>query len=116
MSLQRQNNNEEIISFWRTVQFHFLASLGMQPSINSSSPSTAYTRQWIRPALVQVDAEQATSRYLNQDWLIVNKTLKSKLQWKSNQNTKRFFRENAFENVVWEMSAILARGGGWVKK
>ena len=48
------------------------------------------------------------SHYLNQCWLIVNRTLRNKLQWNSNQNTKFFI--HAFENVVCEMAAILSRG------
>ena len=38
-----------------------------------------------------------------------------KLQWNSNQNTKLFIDENAVENVVCEMAAILSRGR-WVKR
>ena len=53
------------------------------------------------------------SHYLNQCWLIVNWTLRNKLQWNSSRNTKFFIHENAFENVVCEMVAILSR---WVKK
>ena len=37
---------------------------------------------------------------------IVNRTLRNKLQWNFNSNI--FIQENAFENVVWEMVAILA--------
>ena len=33
--------------------------------------------------------------------------LKNKLDWKLNQNTMIFIQENAFENVVSEMTAIL---------
>ena len=49
------------------------------------------------------------SHYLNQCWHIVNWTLRNKLQWNSNQNTKLFIHENAFQNVIWEMAAILFR-------
>ena len=45
------------------------------------------------------------SHYLNQCCLIVNWTL----QWNSNQNTKLFIHENAFENTIWEMAAMLSR-------
>ena len=38
----------------------------------------------------------------------------NKPQWNSNRNTKFFIHENAFENVVYEMVAILSRGR-WVK-
>ena len=42
--------------------------------------------------------------------VIVNWTLRSKLQWNFNQNTKLFIHENASENVVFEKAAILSRG------
>ena len=51
--------------------------------------------------------------FLNQCWLIVIWTLRNKLQWNLNQNTKLFIHENAFENVVCELAAILSRGR-WV--
>ena len=52
----------------------------------------------------------APSHYLNQCWLIVIRTLRNKLRWISYQNTKLFIHGNAFENVFWEMVAILSRG------
>ena len=39
----------------------------------------------------------------------------NKFQWNFNQNTKLFIHENASENVVCEMAAILSRGR-WVKE
>ena len=48
--------------------------------------------------------------YLNQCCAIDNWTLKNKFQWNSNQNTKLFIHENASENIVCEMAAILSRG------
>ena len=42
--------------------------------------------------------------------LIVNWTLRNKIQWDSNHNTRLFIHETAFENVVFEMVAILFRG------
>ena len=50
---------------------------------------------------------------MNQCCVIINWTLVSKLLWNLNQNTKLFIHKNAFENVVWEMVAILFRGR-WV--
>ena len=47
--------------------------------------------------------------YLNQCWNIVNWTLRNKLQWNLKQNSYIFIEENAFENVVWKMAAILSR-------
>ena len=57
----------------------------------------------------------APSHYLNQHWLIINWTLRNKLQWNFNQNMEIYIHKNAFENVVCEMAAILPREI-WVKK
>ena len=46
--------------------------------------------------------------YLNRCWGVVNWTLKNKLQWNFNQSPYIFIQENAFENVVWKMAAILS--------
>ena len=51
----------------------------------------------------------APSHYLNQCWNIVNSNLRNKLQWNNKQNSFIFIQENAFENVVCEMTAILSR-------
>ena len=58
------------------------------------------------------------SHYLNQCWDIVNWVLRNKLQWNLNRNLYIFFEENAFENVVWKMAAILSglqcvKNGPW---
>ena len=49
------------------------------------------------------------SHYLTQCWVIVNWTLRNKLKWNYNQNTKFFIHENAFQDTVCEMAAILSR-------
>ena len=51
----------------------------------------------------------APSHYLNQCWNIVNWTLRNKLQWNPNWNSCTFIQENALEDVVWKMAAILPR-------
>ena len=51
-----------------------------------------------------------TDNHLNQCCLIVNFTLRNKLEWNFNQNSSIFIQENTFENVVCEMAAILSRG------
>ena len=61
---------------------------------------------WFRKWLVSYSAP---SHYLNQCWIIANFTLRNKLQWNVNQNTKLFIHENVSENVVCEMAAILSR-------
>ena len=61
---------------------------------------------WFRQWLV---AWPAPSHYLNQCWNIINWILGNKFQWNLNRNSYIFIQENAFENVVWEMAAILSR-------
>ena len=46
---------------------------------------------------------------MNQCWIIVNWTLKNKLQWNLNRNSNIFIEENAFESVVCETAAILSQ-------
>ena len=80
-------------------------------SLNSSPPNAAYMRQYIGSALVQIMAcaYSAPSHYLNQRWVIINWTLRNKLLWIFNQNTKLAIHENASGNFVCETAAILSR-------
>ena len=64
---------------------------------------------WFRRCLV---ASSVSSHNLNKCCL---RTLRNKLQWNWNYNTKLFINENACENVVCEMVAILSREK-WVNK
>ena len=80
-------------------------------AIKSLRPGDAYMRQWtshycFRQWLV---AWPAPSHYLNQCWNIVYWTLRNKLRWNVNRNSYIFIQENAFQNVVWKMAAILSR-------
>ena len=61
---------------------------------------------WFRLWLV---AWSTPSHYLNQCWNNINWTLRNKLQWNLNQNSYIFIQENAFDNVLWKMAAILSR-------
>ena len=56
-----------------------------------------------------VDFLMSASHYLNQCWVIVNWTLRNKLQWNLNRNSNIFIQENALESVVWETADILSR-------
>ena len=67
-------------------------------------------QHWFRQRLV---AYSVPSHYLNQCWKIVNWTLRNKIQWNLNRNSYVFIQENASENIVCEMAAILSRGR-WV--
>ena len=58
---------------------------------------------------LSLGAWSAPSLYLNQCWNIVDWTIGSILQWNHNRNLCIYIQENAFENVVWEMAAILSR-------
>ena len=79
--------------------------------VNSLRPSDAYMRRktnnhWFRQWLV---AWTAPSHYLNQCWNIVDWTRRNKLQWNLNKNSNIFIHENALQNIVWKMAAILSR-------
>ena len=52
----------------------------------------------------------APSHYLNQCWNIIDLTLGNKLQWNIDQNLYILIQENACEDVVWKMVAILCFG------
>ena len=79
--------------------------------INSLRPSDAYMHRhnlghhWFRQWLV---TWSALSHYLNHCWNITNSNLRNKLQWNLKRNSCIFLNENAFENVVCEMAAILS--------
>ena len=47
------------------------------------------------------------SHYLNQCCLVVNGTIRNKINWNFDQYRIIFIQENKFENVVWKISAIL---------
>ena len=104
----------------QTVHLHFCWSVPGSLSLtwiifNSSPSSSTYMRQWIRPALVQIIAcRQFGAKTLCKPiWVIVNWTLRNKLQWNFSINWKIFIRKNASDNIVCEMVAILSRGR-WV--
>ena len=84
-------------------------------TIKSSLPSAAYICQRTVSALLRImvcylfGAQPLTEAI----WLIDNWTLTNKFQWNLNPNNISI-HENAFENVTWEMAAILSRGT-WVK-
>ena len=73
-----------------TAMWVLIASRIMR-SIKSSPPTAAYMRQWIGSALVQIMACRLFgAKPLSKPMLFfVNWTLRNKLQWNSNQNTKR---------------------------
>ena len=56
----------------------------------------------------------ASRHYLNQCWVIVSLPFRNRLQWKFHRNTKLLIHQNASENIICEMAAILSRGR-WIK-
>ena len=76
----------------------------------SLSPTVMWCgRFWSTLVQVMAWCLMAPSHYLNQCWLIVNWTQGLELQWKINQYTRPFILENAFENVICKLVAILFR-------
>ena len=86
-------------------------------SYSRAPPSAAYMRQWTESALVQIMACRllGAKPLFKPSWFLVNWTLRNKLQWIFNRNTKLFIQENASENIACEMAAILSRGR-WVNE
>ena len=79
-----------------------------------NQPRRSTVMTWLRGApnimgyVIDI-AYQAPSRYLCQFWNIVNSNLRNKLQRILKRNSLIFIQENAFENMVCEMAAILSR-------
>ena len=90
------------IKSWHMQTTLFVIALTHLPLVQHICVSKSGQR-WFRWWLV---AYSAPSNYLNQCCFIVNWTLRSKLQWNSNQNTKLFIRENVPETIVCEVAAI----------
>ena len=85
--------------------------------VNLSHPSAAYMCQWTGPTLVQIMACRLFgAKPLSEptQTLILNRTLRKKLQPNLNQNTKLFIHEDAFENIC-KRVAILSRERWWFK-
>ena len=112
-----------LLALWGRIHEWLVDSLHKEPVIQSLDVcfaviiNTLLIHQWIESALVQimVVACMAPSHYLNQHWVIFYWTLRNKLQWNCNQSLKLFIRENASENIICELVAILSRGR-WVKE
>ena len=91
--------------------------------VNSSPPSATYIRQWIGSAMVQIMAcrlfgtkplsEPGTSILAilvpvwTNTWLL---SIRNKLQWNINQNTKLFIHENTSETIVCENGGHFVQG------
>ena len=92
-----------------------LYSITRNQGVNSSPPSATYMRHWIGTTLVQIMACRLFgAKPLSKITLdYFNRTLRNKLQWNFTQNKKLFIDENASENIVCKMAAILSRGR-WV--
>ena len=92
---------DDVITCWYRTTIFGLSKM------YTFSPSAAFLRQWIVSALVQV---MASDNWLNQCCVVVNWTLRNKFHDSFNRNSKIFINENASENIVCEMAAILSRG------
>ena len=79
---------------------------------NSSPPSAAYMRQCIGSALIEIMACRLFgTQPLSQPMLgYCQLDPCEQIRWNFNQNTQLFIQENAYENIICEMMAILSRG------
>ena len=57
--------------------------------------------------LTTIGSDNGLAPVMNQCWNIVNSNLRNNLRWNFNRNSYIFIHENAFENVICEMAAIL---------
>ena len=99
-------NHRSLALFHKTnlwYHINYLTHLHLVPHICVSELYQHWFRQWLV-------ACSAPSHSLNQCWGIVNWTIGNKLQWNSIKNSNILIQENAFEDVVREMAAILSRG------
>ena len=112
---------------WWLIYRRIYASSGLNELTHL--PLVPHTCIWVRESgqlwfRYWLGTYLAPSHYLNQWWNIVNWTLRNKLQWNFNQNTKLFIHEDASENIfctkafihedasvniVCEMATILSR-------
>ena len=98
------NENYQLCKFkrWIPLKLWWLTHWGGVRHICVSKQGHHRSRKWL-------GAWSAPSHYLNRWWNIVNWTLRNKVQWNCKQNSCIFIQENACENVVWKMAAILSR-------
>ena len=97
----------DLYVYWRHVSVR-LIHLPLVPHITVTELCRHWFRYWL-------GAEQVPSHFLNQCWFIVNWALGNKLQWKFNQNTNIFIRENASENIRLRNGGHLVHWGwGWL--
>ena len=76
-------------------------------------PSTAYMGQWIGSALAQITACRLLGDKPLSEPILEYSHISIKFQLNHQGNLYIFIQQNAFENVVCEMGAILSRGR-WV--
>ena len=86
----------------------FLTHFPLVPHICISELGQHWFRWWLVPC-------STPSHHLNQCCLNVNGTLRNKLQWNFDKNTKLFIYGNVFENVVVESGGHFVQGR-WVGK
>ena len=100
-----RHHSFEWISIWM-INMSLQQGRAIALHICVSESDQHWFRYWLVTYLV-------SNHYLNQCWVIVNWTLRNKLQWNFNQNTNLFIHKNIAENIVCEMAAILSMGT-WV--
>ena len=91
-----------LVGFWQPAT---IVVIMISKSINSLKQSQDFiivgSDNGLMPAWHQVIT-------CNQSFLIVNWTLRKKLHWNLNQNSKLFIQEYAFENAICKMATIFS--------
>ena len=114
MAILSHPQKSNYLNYWWLFYWCIYASPGLKelthPPLVPHIFDDKLAQHWFRFASPGLKACSVPGHYLRQCSLIVNWTPRNRLWWNSNWNTKLFNHENAFENVVYEMVAILSRG------
>ena len=68
-------------------------------------PILTYDVKPLRQPILTYDV----NHYINQNWLIINYSIRNSFKWKMNENPNSSFQENAIEHFVYEMLGIMSR-------
>ena len=107
-----------MVKFWNSCISEWEGRLTLHKGGGSGSFMTmTMTIWWPRsgPWIYQIVTGVTSVVGVPSTHLVVNCTLRNKLQWNFNQDTKLFFHKNASENILCKMGAILCRGR-WIER
>ena len=111
MTIRQLHSVPNFRMIYQLKQTTFVIEIQANVCLTNCGSVTPYMASLSKASLLQVMpcCLTAPNHHLKQCWLLADWTLRNKLWPNLIQNTKIFFYENAFENVVCKMVAILFR-------